>query len=183
MWGNAEALKLLFPIPLGSEFEQALEADAVSLDAAQASADQLLVELFPDGAHALLTDWEHTCGVILGDGVPLQSRREQIIRKLRELGDIKAPAFVTLTASLGYEITIEHLTPFMAGWGQAGELLGVEDSWWVWLITIKNKPVYGFRAGVSAAGEYLGWTWDASPLEQLFNDLKPADVHLIYIYP
>ncbi len=183
MWGNAEALKLLFPIPLGSEFEQALEADAVSLDAAQASADHLLVELFPDGAHTLLTDWEHTCGVIPGDGVPLQSRREQIIRKLLELGDIKAPAFVALAATMGFTITITHLTPFMAGWSRAGDQIGVADAWWVWLVTIKNKPVYGFRAGASAAGEYLGWTWDASPLEQLFNELKPADVHLIYIYP
>ncbi len=183
MLGNADALKLLFPIPLGSEFEQALEADAVSLDNAQTTAGLLLMELFPDGAHSLLTDWEHTCGLIPGDAEPLQSRREQVIRKLRELGDIKAPAFVALAASLGYDITIDHLTPFMAGWNRAGDAIGVEDIWWVWLITIKNKPVYGFRAGASAAGEYLGWTWDASPLEQLFNDLKPADVHLIYIYP
>ncbi len=182
MWGNGEALKLLFPIPLGSEFEQALKADASSLDAAQTSAVQLLVELFPDGAHTLLTDWEHTCGVIPGDGTPLQSRREQIILKLRELGDIKAPAFVALVASLGYEITIDHLAPFMAGWNRSGDLIGTEDVWWVWLVTIKNQQVYGFRAGSSTAGEYLGWTWDASPLEQLFDDLKPADVHLYYIY-
>lgn len=183
MLGNAEALKLLFPVSLGSEFEQALEADAASLDAAQLAADQLRVELFPDGAHDLIADWERTCGVIPGSGAPLQSRREQIIRKLRELGDIKAPAFVALAASLGYEITIEHLTPFMAGWSRSGDQIGVADAWWVWLVTIRNKPVYGFRSGASVAGEYLGWTWDASPLEQLFNDIKPADVHLIYIYP
>jgi len=181
--GNADALKLLFPIPLGGEFEQALEADAAILDAAQASADQLLVEIYPDGSHNLLPDWERVCGLTPVDGEPLQSRREKVISKLRELGDIKAPFFVALAASMGYQITIEHLTPFMAGWSAAGDRIGPDDIWWVWQITILDKPAYAFRAGQSAAGETLGWSPAGAALEALFNDLKPADVLLYFIYP
>lgn len=183
MSSNADALKLLLPIPLGGEFNQALEADAAILDAAQASAYRLLVESYPDGSHSLLSDWERVCGLQPVDGEPLQSRREKVISKLRELGDIKAPFFVALAASMGHEITIEHLTPFMAGWSRAGECLGTADAWWIWRINVLNKPVYSFRAGQSAAGETLGWTWTAPPLEEMFNNLKPADVLLFFTYP
>lgn len=183
MSGNADTLKLLLPVSLGGNLDAVLTADAQSLDRTQLAADQLLLELFPDGAHDLLLDWERVCGLVPVSGEPLQSRIEKVIAKLRELGDIKAPFFVALAASMGYQISIEHLTPFMAGWSCAGDRLGTDDIWWVWQITILDKPAYAFRAGQSAAGETLGWSPAGAALESLFNDLKPADVLLYFIYP
>lgn len=182
MSGNADALKLLFPIPLGPTFETALTCDALNLDRTQASADQLLAEIFPDGAYNLLPDWERVCGITPAIGDVVQLRCDRVISKLRELGDIKAPWFIKLAATMGFTITITHLTPFMSGWNTAGDPLYVEDVWWVWQIHVTGTPVYNFRSGQALASERLSWWPAATALEDLFNDLKPADVYLQFVY-
>ncbi len=182
MLRNADALKLLFPAQIDGVFAQDLELDGTILDTAQQSAIDLLAELFPDGAADLLADWERVCGVAPVAGDPVQLRRDRIINKLRALGDIKAPFFVALAATMGFTITITHLNPFMAGWSRSGDPLYVADVWWVWQVSVTGTPIYNFRSGQSAAGEQLTWWPAANALEDLFNDLKPADVYLQFVY-
>lgn len=179
---HSEALKLLIPLPLGPVSDRDLAVEGAQLDKAETRAGDLLQEMFPDMAHELLTDWERVCGLTPAADEPLQLRQQKLILKLRETGDIKAPYFIALAASLGYTVEINQLTPFMSGWSRAGDQIGLE-MWWVWQIIVRDKPAYSFRSGSSAAGETLGWSPAGAALEGLFNDLKPAEILLQFIYP
>lgn len=179
---HSAALKLLFPLELGPISDRDLEVEGSHLDNAQIRTADLLQEMFPDTAHELLPDWERVYGLTPVSGEPLQLRQQKLVLKLREIGDIKLPYFVALATELGYSINIEQLTPFMSGWSRAGDRIG-DDLWWVWQITVLEKPAYSFRSGSSAAGETLGWSPAGAALESLFNDLKPADILMQFIYP
>lgn len=181
MSGNADVLQMLFPLQIGGVLPDALGVDGRSLDAAQAQATALISEMFPDSAVELLPAWERICGITPPEGATVQSRQAAVTAKLRSRpGDIKRPYFIALAAKLGYTITITPFSPFMAGVGRAGDAIYIANAIYIWEITISGTPVYYFRAGQSAAGEALcSWPIESS-IEELLNDLKPADVYLIF---
>lgn len=179
---HSAVLKSLLPLGLGPISDSDLEIEGGHLDSAQNRTADLLQEMSPDNTHELLSDWERVYGLTPAIGEPVLLRQQKLVLKLRELGDIKLPYFVALADMLGYSISIEQLTPFMSGWSRAGDRIG-EDLWWVWQITVLEKPAYSFRSGSSAAGETLGWSPAGAALEALFNDLKPADILMQFIYP
>jgi len=170
------------PIELGGDHDADLDLDAKHLDIAQASAETLLREIFPDTAVALLADWELELGLIPGADEPLQSRRDQVVRKIRERGGLSIPYFKGLARALGYEIEIVEPVPFMAGWGRAGDKLYGTSICYQWGVRILNQPIYRFRAGVSVAGERLTWWHQQTVLEDIFRDLKPAHTFVYFIY-
>jgi uncharacterized protein YmfQ (DUF2313 family) len=180
---HKDVLKQLFPLELGGMFDADTALEGKALDTAQARAEGLLRQIFADMAAELLPDWERVCGLTPGSSDPLQLRQLMVVKKLRELGDIKSPDFVALAAALGFTVTIVQLTPCMCGWSRCCDRLYTTDIWWIWQINVLGTPSYYFRSGQSAAGERLSWFPAATALETLFNDIKPADVWLWFVYP
>lgn len=175
-------LRLLLPFELGGDHAADLQVDARHLDTAQASGESLLIEMFPDQAARLLADWERVLGLKPGAEDPLQLRRDQVIRKIRERGGLSRAYFIGLAQSLGYQIEIVEPVPFMAGWGRAGDELFGQSICYQWAVRILNQPVYHFRAGVSAAGERLTWWAAQTMLEEVIQELKPAHTFVYFLY-
>lgn len=178
---HSDALTLLLPITLGGTFGIDLAIEGAALDRAGADGEILLAELFPTGAYETLADWERVYGLVPEIDDPLQLRRNRIVQKMRDLGRLDIAYFVSLAAALGYAIVIEELHPFMAGWGYAGEELGDDDSDWCWRVYYTEADnAYCFRAGESEAGECLSYSY-ITALQELFEDLKPADTFVEFI--
>lgn len=179
---HKNTLELLLPVELTGVLQNDIELEGQHLDASQTRAEDLLKEMFPDETFELLTGWERVTGLTPGPDEPLKSRRDKVIRKLRELGGLSRQYFIDLAASMGYTITIDELQPFMAGLGEAGEPVYVEGVRFVWRVNVSGQSLYYFRAGESGAGEGLLW-WDVQEaLENLFNELKPAHTFIIFDY-
>jgi uncharacterized protein YmfQ (DUF2313 family) len=69
----------------------------------------------------------------------------------------------------------------MPGWNSAGDDLGSDDSDWCWRVYYNDiDNGYYFRAGESTAGECLSYNY-ASLLQELFNELKPADTYVEFL--
>ena len=178
---NKDVLKALFPVKLGGVLDGDLAIDGAILDAAQTSFESLVQEMFPDTANLLLPCWERVLGITPPAGATLQSRRIAATAMVAATpGDIKQPYFVALAAKMGYTVTIDSLTPFMAGWGRAGDPLYIADAIYIWIVTVANQPLFQFRSGQSAAGEPLSWWSEPGGLQTILNDLKPADVYLAF---
>ena len=185
---------------VGGVFGDDIELEGKFLDAAQARAEDLLKEMFPDTAYELLSRWEVICGVYPEAGDTLQLRRDRVEKRLREIGSMSIPYFLSLASysEVGYgeggwgesgwggaeglSIRIEELHPFMAGWGRAGDELYVPEIIFCWRVRVAGRQVYKFRAGTSCAGERLT-SWEADlALENLFNEFKPAHTYIIFDY-
>lgn len=182
---HSDTLKLLIPLALGGTFSADLDLEGQALDAAQAAADILLDQTLPPSAHVMLADWERLTGMAPGPDEPVQSRRDKVIRKLQELGNIKKPYYVALAAALGYQIYIEEYIPTMAGWVEAGDELMIQDDeriLFIWNAHIFNQSVYHFTAGQSLSGERLTWWRPATALENILDDLRPAHVQFVFSY-
>ena len=179
---HKDAIRLLFPIELAGVFDADITVEGNILDEIQAQAAVLLEEMFADGATKLLTDWERIYGLTPAADATIQSRRDNVVRKIRERGGLSRKYFIALAAAMGYTITIEELQPFMAGWGRAGDPVYDEKVRFVWRVNVADQPLYYLRAGQSASGERLLWWPSVTVLENLFNDLKPAHTFIIFDY-
>ena len=179
---HSDVLKQLFPIELGGVFDDDAAIEGKYLDEVQTSAETLLREMHPDQAYETITDWEREYGLTPEADAPLQSRRDAIVKKRRELGGLSRAYFIALAASIGWEITIEEPQPFMAGVSRCGDRVYAQGVVWIWIVTTQSRPYYSFRAGVSCAGERLGWNPGDSALETLLNELKPAHTFIVFNY-
>jgi len=177
-----DTLRLLFPVELGGEHDADLDLDAKHLDTAQANAETLLAEMFPDTTNQLLAEWERVYGVTPGPDDPLQYRREQVVRKIRERGGLSIPYFLALAEAMGYVVEIVEPVPFMSDWGCADDELFDESVVYQWGLTIYNQPVYEFCADNSCADELLLWFNEQGVLEELFRQLKPAHTYVYFAY-
>jgi len=178
---NADALKLLFPVELGGDFEADIETEGTQLDRAQISAETLLGEMFADQAHLLLPSYERTYGLSPGADDPIQTRLAALLDRMRELGGLSRQYFIDLADRYGITITIDEFVPFLAGWGRAGDPLAEHEVIWLWRVNMPEINEIKFLAGVSAAGERLGW-WRTGILEAILEDLKPAHTVLNFAY-
>lgn len=179
---HEESLRLLFPVELSGVFEDDIALEGTVLATAQADGETLLTEMFPDEAHDTLAEWERVCGIISESGHPLQYRRNAVLEKLRERGELSKTYFIAVAAIHGWTITIDEYLPFMAGWNRCGDRLYEEGVRWVWRVNVADTSAYYFRTGVSGAGERLsGWIANTT-LEDMFEDLKPAHTALIFNY-
>jgi len=179
---HSDVLKQLFPIDLVGIFDGDVAIEGKYLDEAQASAETLLLEMHPDQAHETIADWEREYGLTPASDAPLQSRRDAVVRKRRELGGLSRAYFIALAASIGWDITIDEPQPFMAGVGRCGDRLYTSDVVWIWIVTTQSLPYYSFRAGESCAGERLGWNPSNGVLETLLSELKPAHTFIVFNY-
>lgn len=158
---HSDTLKLLFPAELVGVFNDDIALSGKQLDAAQTSADGLLLEMYPDRASDRIADWERVCGLTPATGATLQTRQNTVLRKLRERGGMSRTYFIALAAVLGHTITIDELLPFMAGWSRADDHIYVEGVRWIWQVNVAST---------------------ATELEALFEELKPAHTAVIFNY-
>lgn len=179
---HADTLKLLFPVEITGDFAADIALEGAHLNNAQASADMLLLEIFPDAAYKTLADWERVCGLIPAVTDTIEMRRDAVIQKLCAKGGLSRKYFIDLAASLGWTITITELNSFMASWHRCGDKLYVVSARWSWQVNVFSAVAYMFRAGISCAGERLGYWKPTAQLETLFNELKPAHTFVIYKY-
>jgi len=181
---HSDALELLFPLPVDPDGTLAddLALEGKLLDAAQDSADNLLLEAFPDRSSMLLASWERVYKLTPSSDDPLQARRDAVIQKMRARGGLSRAYFIALAAVYGWTITIDELLPFMCGWNRCGDSLYIEGVRWIWRVNVSGQAVYSFRAGLSAAGERLTWWVADTVLESLFTELKPAHTYVIFNY-
>lgn len=179
---NKDTLRLLFPVELGGDHDADLALDAKHLDIAQASAETLLTEMFPDTTSQLLADWERVLGITPGADDPLQYRRDRVVQKIREKGGLSIPYFIRLAESLGSVVEIVEPVPFMSDWGCADDELFDETVVYQWGLKIYNQPIYEFCADTSCADELLLWFNEQTVLEELFKQLKPAHTYVYFSY-
>jgi len=177
---HKEVLKLLIPLALGDVQERDLEIEGVHLDTGADRCADLLSEQFANSAYEVLEAWERVYSTAPLYDDSLQVRQNRVVQKMSELGRLDRAYFVQLGAALGYEVTIEELSPFMAGWSGAGDELGDEDSDWCWRIYFRETDANVFRAGESYTGELLSYSL-AGMMQAMFHDLKPADTFLEFI--
>lgn len=179
---HGDILKLLYPIDLQGVNQDDMVLEGKQLDTAQASAERLLRECFPDMTCDLLASWERVYGLVPFAEDPMQLRIEKLIQKIRAHGGLSRAYFISLAATMSYTIAIEEYLPFMCGWGRCGDPLYVPEVRWIWRVSVSGYPLYYFRAGQSGAGERLLWWPAQTALENIFNELKPAHTHIIYDY-
>lgn len=175
---HSDALRLLTPLEVGGVDAIDRAVKGAQLDLAAAGSDTMLAEAFPATAYITLEQWERAYALFPAVDDPLQVRQNRIIAKMREIGRLDRQYFIDLAAAMGYPIVIDELCPFMAGWGCAGDELGDDDSDWCWRVWYSESAAgYYFRAGESAAGECLSYTYFTA-LQALFEELKPADTFI-----
>ena len=179
---HKDVLRLLFPTELGGDHDADQELEGKYLDLAQEAADELQREMYPELAYRLLPCWERVLAITPEEDEPLQSRRDKVVKKIRERGGLSLPYFMRLAETLGYTIEIEKPIEFMAGWGCADDALYIEDIVYQWGVKILVDSEYAFRAGESTAGEALWWPASVTYLENLFEDLKPAHTYVYFTY-
>jgi len=179
---HSDVIRLLFPVELTGVSDDDIALEGEVLDSVEAQAKELLGEMFPEKSIRCLTDWERVCGLTPAADATLQSRRDNVVRKLRERGGLSRKYFIALAAAMGYTITIEELQPFMAGWSRAGDPLYEEEVRFIWRVNVAGQALYYFRAGLSTSGERLLWWPQVTALEDLFNNLNPAHTYIIFDY-
>ena len=118
--------------------------------------DALVREADPRLTHALLTDWERVLGLPDCGIVPatMEERRQAVQAKLTENGLINDAGLVELATRLGFDITINHFSPFRAGDTAGSRTYGID---WAFAkeISAPAETVQYLAAGRGAAGEPL----------------------------
>lgn len=181
---HKDVLAQLMPVELGETHQLDMQIEGKYLDAAQASAEQLLKEMFADSTYALLEDWERTLGLpdpCTGRLGTVAERIEAVKSRWAEKRKISAAGLVTAAAALGYDITV---TPYAARrYGQAHwgtDYVGLD---WARTITVDvaETTVKTRHYGSARHGERYA-TWGNAPLECLVLRLRPAHVYVVFSY-
>lgn len=185
---HADLLKLLLPSsydPNGPALAAELAAEGAALDLAQWSADQLLLEMFPETAVLTLPDWERvyglpdTCTAIAGAQQTFNERRSALMGIVNMSGGQSRQFFIDLAARLGYTITITEYSPHTTEHDSEHPI--TDDPWrFVWQV---NAPLNTLRDKTSEDdSEMPTAVWGNALLECVLSRFKPAHTHLIFAY-
>lgn len=187
---HKEALQLLFPISLEGRQLDDLTIEGDHLDAAEISANTLLVNLVPNATNEeLIESWEKTMAIV-PEGT-LENRFAVIVAKLRARGGLSKPYFIDVAAKLGFTVEIEDFRPFECGVGMCGWPIWEEGIKWCWLVRVLNHTtvpgdfVGKTPAAYDANGDGWIWRWDAisGPMETYFQTLRKAGGLPLFVYP
>lgn len=165
---NSDVLRLLLPLEIGGVMIDDLNQEGLALDAAEASADRLLNEMFPFLAAESFPDWERVLAITSRSTDPLQLRRDRVVARLRSRGSLTKAYYEGLATAMGITVTIH-------------ENIGGDP--FKWGVEVPGDVTYFFYAGASCAGEYLADYADVvSEVGNLFLDLKPAHTQCVLPY-
>lgn len=169
----------------GGIIDALYKAFAQALAETEAATVAALEEISPRRADRLLADFERVlgadpCGRDQG-AKTLDDRQALAWQRWIATGGQSIPYFLALAKALGFEVKIEDFWPSVAGAMQAGTPLIPEGEQFVWVVHMRVKNAWHFRAGRNTAGEPLGG-WDEGSLECIFRRLKPAHSHVVFYY-
>ncbi len=169
----------------GGVLDAVLDSIAKVLVEGEASAEQLMNEIDPRTAVALLPDFERVlgpdpCGRDLGNQT-LEQRQRRAHQRWIAKGGASIPYFVQMAASLGHSIEIEEFWPSNAGILHAGQPLIAEGEQFTWRVKLQLISEWIFRVGVNQAGQPLGG-YEISDIECELRRLKPAHTQLVFSY-
>jgi len=189
MTGHAELLKRLLPPhaydPNGVLLSAELAAEGSALDAAQASAAQLLREVMPATVSAMLAEWEYEYGLsdVAPDGSALsKEQRLAALRAKTTLGGGQSRGhFIAMAEALGFApVTITEFAPATC-LNHCNDSLYSEEDRAVWRL---NVPLAGghFSATCNSNCNSPLASWGSDVLEQTIRLFKPADTEVIFAY-
>lgn len=186
----ANSLERFFPKGKAWAFEEnsnlskLLEGLAVEFCRVQERIDQMFIERDPRKTNELLTDWETALG--LPDecsdlGATQETRRNQIVEKLTNVGGSSAVYFEQIAESLGFNVSVNDFFSFQAGKSRAGDAL-TNAEWTFWFqVSAPSDLAESFKAGTGKAGDKLV-TIGNETLECTFQKLKPAHTEVLFVF-
>lgn len=175
-----------------------LKVASVEFSKIHGRADDLLNEAHPTTTLELLEEWETEYGLpdtCTGAEDTIQERLAALVNKVTSLGGQSLQYFLDVATRLGYAITIEEFRPLVCGEARCG--LGQmtegqiitsygttdqEDIRFNLKVAVIEDRVTWFRCGVSECGDHLAEFANATDLECVLNQKKPAHINLIFAY-
>lgn len=164
-----------------------LRALAASFQRSDRDARGLLRGAFPATATIMLTDWEKALGLpddcSIGEVDTIAKRQAAIVSKLISTGGQSKRYFISISAALGYNITIKEYRQARAGLSVCGDGLNGDEWPFVWLVEAEDTMISYARTGLSYCGDPLR-SWGNRQLECRLTALSPSHtlVKFGYIY-
>jgi uncharacterized protein YmfQ (DUF2313 family) len=163
------------------------------------AADLLETESDPRATLEMLEDWERNFGLpdeCIAEPLTIADRRAALVSRMTTQGGASPAYFVTLAASIGYEIEIREYTPFMCGISRVGDTqptgtpgetyrwqIGPSDLRFYWTVKVTGLRVSWFRVGSGRVGvDPMVRISLATDLECLLRRFKPAHTAVIFNY-
>ncbi len=118
--------------------------DALSQEAGRVDVNlnDFINEAFPDTTNVLLENWERVCGLpdeCSDSGDTIDTRRANVLAKLRSRGGASIAYFLSVIDALGYSATITEYTGFIIGESIPATPLAESDWAFAWIITVPNS--------------------------------------------
>ena len=152
--------------------------------------DNAALEMFPQSADATLRRWENDYGLpekcvhgYHAEGATFVDRQSAVLAKIRSRFSPTAANFVSLAATLGYDVTITTTPPAVCGAVRCSDRLGgTTPANYYWIVSVSGDRLTYARAGSARCGEVLCRISRADELECLFKRLKPAHTVMHFSY-
>ncbi len=184
---HGELIQALLPPvsydPQGPLLGASCTADGYTLDRSYAAAQSVLQGLIPFQDITWLAAYEAVYALpqaCFEGEATLDERIIQLSIALRERYGVSREFYYWLGAVLGYSLTIEECSPFVAS-SCAGQFLYDTPWQYAWRVRTLESPRRFFRVGRSHAGDPLQ-TWGDARFECIFRKFAPAYtiVHFAY---
>jgi len=186
---HSDLLKLLLPPVAYDRTDVALTAEVnaigTQLDVVQTVVTDLLVELDPRTASALLPEWEASYGLpdeCYADTDTVADRRLRLAGKVAETGGISKPYFLNLATQLGYhDVSITRFTQTTCEMSCEDALY--DGSWlFAWQVNIPGQQTIHQYFGIDSSCEDPLDSYKQGPLECLLLRLNPGDAVVLFNY-
>lgn len=165
----------------GSTLGQLLLAMGDMLAAADARADDLMLEDDPRTTVELLPDWERVAGLpdpCAGTAPELETRQQILTAKLIARGGQSGGYFVGVAAALGYAITIEEFQPMNCTSACNSAL---NTNWrFTWRVHAPEVTISNMTCTTACNAPIR--SWGNAVLECTLNTLKPAHTNILFAY-
>lgn len=186
---HADLLKRLLPPtsidPNGPVIAGELLAEGAALDAAQRSADQLLLEADPRTCSLTLADWERTYDLpdrCVTVGQSVDQRRAALVSLVTMQGGQSRQFFIDLAADMGYPgAPIDEYRPATCN-DNCNSALWSEIDRFVWQINLPYATGGVFIANCNSACDSPLAAWGDEAVECRINRFKPAHTLAIFAY-
>lgn len=148
-----------------------------------ASAAALLEDAMPIAPVMMLPEWEKSLGLpdpCAGPSPTLQVRQRQVNARFVASGGQSCAYFISVAASLGYDITIDQFAPARFGQPFGQPMYG--DPWaFAWRVNAPTYEIKNFSFGRDEFGEAFQ-SWGNTVLQCELQRLAPAHTVVIFDY-
>lgn len=166
--------------PVLSAYIEAEQAEIVRIEA---RATNLMNETNPLTTFELLPEWEAWAGLpepcLAGESRTLEQRQTALQAKLTRTGGQSKAYYISLSAGIGFEITITEFDPFSVE-STVDETILSDDWAFAWQVNAPEETVTYFNAS-SDVDTALAF-WGNELLECVITRYKPAHTHVLFAY-